>query len=588
MSEVRVNFCEPESGTCDDQGGSSVDHVKSTSSEASRPDPQGLVPADHPSSDVSPSPSAETSGLLSLPWEMVTHIASHLPAHCVITVLPKVCHALSNVGKDSMAWQLRARRLIGSRANFPVGPREDFDWPTACLEMEQLITCWTNQAHLVARQTQEDEEEKEQVGQQQRAEQDGEPAAERQEDGREGEIEGVGVAAQEVAYGVDEGVEVAMEGEDGEIQPIVGGDQLVRLREELEERLEDNAAALIEEERGHGMELYADEGQDGDLVNPRNLHNVRQVDTMQRQTPRSPSPPPALECITLPSGHIAQVNSVLLVGGEGAVCATGSRDWNVKLWDLQAGSNGTLLHTLGGQGDFSTHRGWVWCLASQGPLLASGGFDSTVRLWDLEASGAKRGLIRAGAAVLCLSCQTDVLLAGTFNKRVNMYDTRAAEPLVKSLRLHGNAVMCLAADDNYIISGSKDCTVAVYDRRAGKVLKNIRLKSYLLSMSYSGSEIWAGDNRGMLHSFSMETGTLKPLSQFDVGHTALVTGIHRSPGSLYTSSSDRTVKVHIPSAPPRTLCTLHHHAGVNGLSVNAGVLAVASGDVCVDIWRPRK
>lgn len=323
-----------------------------------------------------------------------------------------------------MAWQLRARRLIGSRANFPVGPREDFDWPTACLEMEQLITCWTNQAHLVARQTQEDEEEKEQVGQQQRAEQDGEPAAERQEDGREGEIEGVGVAAQEVAYGVDEGVEVAMEGEDGEIQPIVGGDQLVRLREELEERLEDNAAALIEEERGHGMELYADEGQDGDLVNPRNLHNVRQVDTMQRQTPRSPSPPPALECITLPSGHIAQVNSVLLVGGEGAVCATGSRDWNVKLWDLQAGSNGTLLHTLGGQGDFSTHRGWVWCLASQGPLLASGGFDSTVRLWDLEASGAKRGLIRAGAAVLCLSCQTDVLLAGTFNKRVNMYDTR--------------------------------------------------------------------------------------------------------------------------------------------------------------------
>uniref|UniRef100_A0A3Q1JX58 F-box and WD repeat domain containing 9 n=1 Tax=Anabas testudineus TaxID=64144 RepID=A0A3Q1JX58_ANATE len=535
MSEVRVNFCEPESGTCDDQGGSSVDHVKSTSSEASRPDPQGLVPADHPSSDVSPSPSAETSGLLSLPWEMVTHIASHLPAHCVITVLPKVCHALSNVGKDSMAWQLRARRLIGSRANFPVGPREDFDWPTACLEMEQLITCWTNQRKRAS-------------------------GTAAKEDGREGEIEGVGVAAQEVAYGVDEGVEVAMEGEDGEIQPIVGGDQLVRLREELEERLEDNAAALIEEER----------------------------DTMQRQTPRSPSPPPALECITLPSGHIAQVNSVLLVGGEGAVCATGSRDWNVKLWDLQAGSNGTLLHTLGGQGDFSTHRGWVWCLASQGPLLASGGFDSTVRLWDLEASGAKRGLIRAGAAVLCLSCQTDVLLAGTFNKRVNMYDTRAAEPLVKSLRLHGNAVMCLAADDNYIISGSKDCTVAVYDRRAGKVLKNIRLKSYLLSMSYSGSEIWAGDNRGMLHSFSMETGTLKPLSQFDVGHTALVTGIHRSPGSLYTSSSDRTVKVHIPSAPPRTLCTLHHHAGVNGLSVNAGVLAVASGDVCVDIWRPRK
>lgn len=45
--------------------------------------PSSLLPAGH-------SPSAEASGLLSLPWEMVTHIASHLPAQCVITVLPKV------------------------------------------------------------------------------------------------------------------------------------------------------------------------------------------------------------------------------------------------------------------------------------------------------------------------------------------------------------------------------------------------------------------------------------------------------------------------------------------------------------------
>lgn len=334
------------------------------------------------------------------------------------------------MGKDNTAWQLRANRLIGSRAGFPVGPREDFDWPSACLEMEQLITCWTGQSHLVARQTQGDEEEREQVRPQQRGGQDGEPVAEGQEDGREDEVEGVGVEAQEVAYGVDEGMEVAMEGEDDEMQPIVGGDQLVRLREELEERLEDNAAALMEEERDHMMVFGGNEGQDGSLNHQevlaygRNLGNGRRVEMEQRQPPRSPSPPPALECITLTSGHIAQVNSVLLIGGEGAVCATGSRDWNVKLWDLKTGSGGTLLHTLGGQGDFSSHRGWVWCLASQGPLLASGGFDSTVRLWDLQAGGAERGLIRAGAAVLCLSFQTDVLLAGTFDKRVSMYDIR--------------------------------------------------------------------------------------------------------------------------------------------------------------------
>ncbi|KAM3863856.1 F-box/WD repeat-containing protein 9 [Diretmus argenteus] len=603
MSEVRVDVTEQQAGT--ERVGTEVDQdqdpppppdpVEPPTGETSWPDLQDLLPGGRLlSTEPSPSPSAEGSGLLSLPWEMVTHIASHLPAQCVITVLPKVCHVLGNLGKDSTAWQLRARRLTGSRAGFPVGPKEDFDWPNACLEMEQLITCWAGQADL-AKQAQGDESERGREGQQHRAGEDGELDNEGQEDGREDVVEGVGVAAQEVAFGVDEVMELALDGEDGDIQQNVGGDVLVRVREELEERPEEAAAALMLRERGQRAMVDVVDGREGafdqidhqeDLADPRHLGDRGEVD--RGQSPRSPSPPPALERMILPSGHIAQVNSVLLVGNEGTVCATGSRDWNVKLWDLQVGSSGTLLHTLGGQGHFSTHRGWVWCLAYRGPLLASGGFDSTVRLWDLEAGGAERGLIRARAAVLCLSCQTDVLLAGTFDKRISMYDTRVAEPLVKSLRLHSNAVMCLAADDNYIISGSKDCTVAVYDRRAGKPLKKLRLSSYLLSMSYSGSEVWAGDNRGMLHAFSMQAGVLKLLSQFDVGHTSLITGIHRSPGSLYTCSSDRTVKVHLPSAPPRTLCTLHHQDGVNGLSVEAGVLAVASGDMCVEVWRPRR
>ncbi|XP_060883068.1 F-box/WD repeat-containing protein 9 [Labrus mixtus] len=498
MSEVRMmDRSDPGTDCGQDQDGPPLpDQVTSQRGGASRPELPGLPPPVTPSSsDVSPSPSAEASGLLSLPWEMLTNIASHLPAQCVIDVLPKVCHALENVGKDSTAWQLRAARLIGSRAGFPVGPREDFDWPSACVEMEQLTTCWTGQAHLKAKQTQEGE---------------------------------------------------------GERQP--------------------QDVALNPQE---------------DLAEPQNQENGRRIEIDEHQPPRSLSPPPELECIHLPSGHIAQVNSVLLMG-EGTVLATGSRDRNVKLWDLQAGSGATLLHTLGGQGDFSTHRGWVWCLSALGHQLASGGFDSTVRLWDLQAGGAKMGLIRAGAAVLCLSYQADVLLAGTFDKRVNMYDPRAAQPLVKSICLHGNAVMCMAADDKYIIAGSKGCTVAVYDRRAGKELKKLKLSSYLQSMSYRGCEVWAGDNSGMIHAFSMQAGTLKPISKFDVGHRAMITGIHRSAGSLYTCSTDCTVKVHIPCVPPRTLCTQHHKAGVNGLSVEAGVLAVASGDMHVQIWRPRK
>uniref|UniRef100_A0A3Q2YQI7 F-box and WD repeat domain containing 9 n=1 Tax=Hippocampus comes TaxID=109280 RepID=A0A3Q2YQI7_HIPCM len=474
--------------------------------------------------------SPEASGLLSLPWEMVTHIASHLPAQCVISVLPKVCHALRNVGKDNTAWQLRARRLIGPKASFPVGPREDFDWPFACLEIEKLITCWTNVAQVG---TKEDLPNGELVA----------------ADNNAGAMEQEQVELQGGAYAVEEGV--VFEEMGGEPHPVVDEDQLVHLRGVLEERLEDNPEQMMQE--------------DGSLC-----------------------PPPALECITLLSGHIAEVNSVLLVGGDGAICATGSRDRDVKLWNLQADSSNMLMHTLVGQGHFNTHQGWVWCLASQGPLLASGGFDRTVRLWDLQACGAERGVIRTEAAVICLSCLPDVLLAGTFNENVQMYDPRAAVPLVKTLRHHTNSVLCLAADDEYIISASKDNTVVVHDRRADKSLYKVRLRSYLRSMSYSDREIWGGDIRGLLRCFSMQQGVLNHLSQFDVGHTAMVTGIHKSPGSLYTCSSDFTVKVHIPCGPPKTLCTLRHQDGVSGLSVEAGVLAVTSGDMCVEIWRPRK
>ncbi|KAM3860409.1 F-box/WD repeat-containing protein 9-like [Diretmus argenteus] len=544
MSEVRVDVTEQKAGTervrtevDQDQDPPPLDPVKPPTGETSRPDLQGLLPGGRPSStEPSPSPSAEGSGLLSLPWELVTHIASYLSAQCVITVLPKVCHVLGNLGKDSVAWQLRARRLTGSGAGFPVGPKEDFNWPNACLEMEQLITCWAGQADL--------------------------------------------------------------DGEDGDIQQNVGGDVLLRVREEVEWRPEERVASLMLGERGPRAVVDAVDGREGafdqidhqeDLVDPRHLSDRGEVD--RGQSPRSPSPPPALERMTLPLQN-ADICSVLLVGGEGRVCATGSQDMKVKLWDLQVGSRGTLLRALGGQGH--THQGWVVCLAYRGPLLASGSLGGTVRLWDLEAGGAARGLIRTGFAPHCLSFQTDVLLAGTSHNRINMYDTRVAEPLVKSLRLHsshGDAVRCLAADDNYIISGSTDCTVAVYDRRAGKALKKLQLSSFLSSMSYSGSEVWAGDHRGMLHAFSMQAGVFKHLSQFDVGHTSRITGIHRSPGSLYTCSCDETVKVHLPSAPPRTLCTLLQQDWVYGLSVEAGVLAVASGDFWlsrVQVWRPRR
>ncbi|XP_041098021.1 F-box/WD repeat-containing protein 9 [Polyodon spathula] len=188
------------------------------------------------------------------------------------------------------------------------------------------------------------------------------------------------------------------------------------------------------------------------------------------------------ERFSLSEGHFASVESVLLLNG-GTVCASGSRDRNVLLWDLRrgrgTGGEGEVKSapyvTVWGNQRHSSHQGWVWCLAAQGNLLCSGSFDSTIKTWDLGASGAPVSEIRGRDAVLCLSCLSDVVVAGSFDKRVSVYDPRCEEPLLQSLELHSRAVLSVSADERHIVSGSEDRSLAVFDRRAGKLLQRMQV-----------------------------------------------------------------------------------------------------------------
>ncbi|KAB0404858.1 hypothetical protein E2I00_001648, partial [Balaenoptera physalus] len=187
-------------------------------------------------------------------------------------------------------------------------------------------------------------------------------------------------------------------------------------------------------------------------------------------------------------------------------------------------------------------------LLQGGTLCLSGSRDRNVNLWDLQQLGVEpsRVLVKA--------------LGTQKNSTHKLWDMAADGQQFGEIKAKA-AVLCLSYRPDILVTGTYDKKVTVYDPRVGPALLKSRrlhssaLDSYLLCMSYQEPQLWAGDNQGLLHVFANRDGCFQ------------------------------LVRVHVPTDPPRTICTRSHHNVLNGICAEGNLVVAASGGLSLEVWR---
>lgn len=291
--------------------------------------------------------------------------------------------------------------------------------------------------------------------------------------------------------------------------------------------------------------------------------------------------------------HIGFLHSVLLMN-KGSICATGSRDHDLKVWDVKdrddgadVSSDGTrLLHSV-----VDAHSGWLWSLhcADDNTLLSSS-FDKTLKFWDLGRNLYHLNSLTFDMPVLSICNALDHLVFGTFDGSVFGYDPREAPAPALWYQRKGSEITCMASDEHTLIFGNRRGHLCVFDLRSRKPRQQLRrFSSFPSALSMDSRQLWVGSRGGVIHIVDMTSGKAEQLQCVDLKLAKrhnVTTSIHHSLGSVLVCLMDSPVYVLEPNLNPELISRGALGQSVSRLHVDNGVLATV-GQSGLEVWRPR-
>ena len=250
--------------------------------------------------------------------------------------------------------------------------------------------------------------------------------------------------------------------------------------------------------------------------------------------------------------HSGTVYAVM-VAGRSLVSA--SRDWLLRVWDLQTL---TLVATLPG------HHGTVRCLAGNvaAPnIVFSGGNDCTVRVWDvstLQGGDAKKGQVLKGHRnwVRALVCSPDGDLLCSAARNVRVWSTAAPYTCLHVLSV-SSYIYCLAVsrvdvglmERGMLYAGCAKGRVRFWklsevrngNQTSGQIPSALQRK--VRALAVQDHVLLCGDTAGGMQAWDMSTNP--PQGRALTAHTAGVRAIdvEQLTNMVYTAADDRCVRV---------------------------------------------
>ncbi|MGB7414294.1 MAG: PQQ-binding-like beta-propeller repeat protein, partial [Thermosynechococcaceae cyanobacterium] len=295
--------------------------------------------------------------------------------------------------------------------------------------------------------------------------------------------------------------------------------------------------------------------------------------------------------------------STLAISPNGQLLASGSRDFTLKIWNLQTGQ---LLRTL------SEHYEPITSVqfADQGKTLISRGVSGKVLLWDVETgkvldqletaptAEADANLQKRGVSTTPLNAGGTLLASHSWDGNIMLRDLRTNEVRqIDAGSVSAQQAIAITSDAQTLVSSTIDGQIKLWDIPTGKfersfpkfddwdAIKAMQLTSSL-SVSDDGTRLASGGWGGEIHLWNMQTGQLLKVL---TGHYQSISALAFSPDNqlLASGGGDRIINVW-RTQNGQLLHTLKGHQGdISALSISPDgqLLISGSNDHTIRIWQ---